>query len=274
MMAGGYIILKTRSINKAKEFYTNVLGMDVIAEDDKKLVLRLGNIFLAFEQGNVSERDVRIKIFIREMGDFEDIIRRAGKYVKKVGECWAKLSDFEGREIEVECGRELTNTFFLGDTLLLTRRSIRYFDDRPVPEDILWKIFEICRYSPTSKNSQSYYFIVIKRRDILEYLAKIRGGASAPIGRAPMAVAICSDPNKSKRYIQDACIAAYHFILTAWFFGLGTCWIAAMDRDDVKEVLGIPKEHYIATITPVGYPKFVPKPPPRRQAREMVKFLD
>jgi len=62
-------------------------------------------------------------------------------------------------------------------------------------------------------------------------------------------------------------------MLAAWSYGLGTCWIAAMDRDDVKEVLGIPKEHYIATITPLGYPEFVPRPPPRREAREMVKFI-
>ena len=88
-----------------------------------------------------------------------------------------------------------------------------------------------------------------------------------------MAVAICSDPDKSRRHIQDGVIAAYHFMLAAWFYGLGTCWIAAMDRDDVKDKLGIPKHHYVATITPLGYPEFIPEPPPRKPAKEFVKFF-
>ncbi|RLF95295.1 hypothetical protein DRN52_04045 [Thermococci archaeon] len=160
-----------------------------------------------------------------------------------------------------------------GERLLTSRRSIRRFKDKEVSEEILWKIFEICRYSPTSKNSQSYYFVVIRDREMMEFLGSLRGESSAPISRARLAVAICSDPEKSLRYKQDACIAAYHFMLASWLFGLGTCWIADMDREEVKKLLGIPIEHYIATITPLGYPEEVPEPPPRREAREMVKFL-
>jgi hypothetical protein len=40
-----------------------------------------------------------------------------------------------------------------------------------------------------------------------------------------------------------------------------------MDRDDVKERLSIPAEHYIATITPLGYPaKRRIDAPPRKEA--------
>jgi nitroreductase len=89
-----------------------------------------------------------------------------------------------------------------------------------------------------------------------------------------MAVAICSTPAQSGACTQDGCIAAYHFLLASRLHGLGTCWIAAMDRSDVKESLGVPKEHYIATVTPVGYPATIPETPPRRKAEEMVKFVD
>lgn len=159
------------------------------------------------------------------------------------------------------------------EKLLLTRRSIRQFKKDEVPEDILWKIFEICRFSPTSKNCESYYFVVIKNREILEFLGDIRGVHSAPIKRAPMAVAICVDTSKTKRPEADGYIAAYHFILASWIYGLGTCWIAAMNRDEIKEKLGIPREHFIATITPLGYPEYIPEPPPRRKKEEMVKFI-
>ncbi len=160
------------------------------------------------------------------------------------------------------------------EKLLLTRRSIRHFKKDEVSEDVLWKIFEICRFSPTSKNCESYYFVVIKNKEILEFLGDIRGSNSSPIKRAPMAVAICVDNSKTKRVYEDGCIAAYHFILASWIFGLGTCWIAAMDRDEVKKKLGIPREHYVATITPLGYPENVPEPRPRRPKEEMVKFVE
>jgi nitroreductase len=86
-----------------------------------------------------------------------------------------------------------------------------------------------------------------------------------------MAVAVYADPELTKRPDQDACIAAYHFSLAARSYGLGTCWIAAMDRDDVKEKLGIPQRMHIATITPLGYPISFPETPHRREVSEILR---
>jgi nitroreductase len=131
---------------------------------------------------------------------------------------------------------------------------------------VLERLLEICRFAPTARNSQGYYFKFIRDPETLRWLSGTTGRSSGPIGRGPMAVVIGSDPEVSKRYIQDGCIAAYHFMLAAWTLGLGTCWIAAMDRDDIKEKLNIPLSHYIATITPLGYPLHPPQPPRERKA--------
>jgi nitroreductase len=161
-----------------------------------------------------------------------------------------------------------------GKELLTTRRSVRNFTNEPVSEETLWEVFEVCRYSPTSRNSESYSFIVVRDRETIEWLSGVRGMNTAPIGRAKAAVAVVADPAISRRHVQDGCIAAYHFLLASWFFGLGTCWIAAMDRDDVKEKLGIPRNHYVATVTPVGYPAETPHVPRRKSVEEMVRFHD
>jgi hypothetical protein len=38
-----------------------------------------------------------------------------------------------------------------------------------------------------------------------------------------------------------------------------------MDRDEVKDILGIPKDHYVATVTPLGYPVDKGKVAPERK---------
>lgn len=45
-----------------------------------------------------------------------------------------------------------------------------------------------------------------------------------------------------------------------------------MDRDDVKIMLGIPNEHYIATITPLGHPSGdLPPAPPRKPVDDLIR---
>ncbi len=157
--------------------------------------------------------------------------------------------------------------------LLKTRRSIRYFEEKEISLDILNKVFELTRYAPSAKNSQPSYLVIVKDKEKRDKLGAIRGKSSAPIARAPLAVAICADPSISTRYIQDGCIFAYHFMLSAWAYGLGTCWIADMDRDEVKEILGIPKDHYVATVTPLGYPGEAPPIKDRKRIEEFIKEI-
>ena len=155
---------------------------------------------------------------------------------------------------------------------LRKRRSVGAFKETQVHEYMLRQIVDIARYGPSSNNLQSYYFRFVRDKKVLATLAAVRGSSSTPLGKAPLAVAICSDPAVSAGYSQDGCIAAYHFMLAAWNFGLGTCWIGAMDRKEVKELLSIPEEHHITTVTPLGYPaqEFIAAPE-RKSAGQFVR---
>ena len=176
------------------------------------------------------------------------------------------IYDPEGRKIEFQYFDHAIDRHLAGDDLLRARRSVRTFTDDIPPDDLLDKVFELSRFAPTAVNTQGYYFKIIRDRATLNKLSDVRGSNSKPIGNAPLAVAIASDPALTKRIEQDGCIAAYHFLLAAWFHGLGTCWIADLNRDDVKAMLDIPKEHYIATITPLGFPdKLYHKMPERKE---------
>lgn len=145
-----------------------------------------------------------------------------------------------------------------GRQLLTTRRSVRAYRNDPIDPAILSELFDLARVAPSARNRQPWTFTLVRSREKLARLASIRGDSSAPIGRAPMAVAITADPQITPLPVDDASIAAYHLMLAAWLSGLGTCWIGGMNLDEVKEILDIPKDHYVATVTPLGYPVETP----------------
>ena len=55
-------------------------------------------------------------------------------------------------------------------------------------------------------------------------------------------------------YPIDIAIAMEHLILAATEKGLGTCWIGAFKEKLVKDLLKIPENVRVVTLTPVGYP--------------------
>ena len=50
--------------------------------------------------------------------------------------------------------------------LVKTRRSIRAFTDRPVPDDVVEKVIEVARWAPSGANSQPWEFVVVTEREV------------------------------------------------------------------------------------------------------------
>jgi nitroreductase len=145
---------------------------------------------------------------------------------------------------------------------VLQRRSVRHFSSRDVDDAMIMKILDIARHAPSAMNAQPWRFMVIRNRNTLEKLANVEWW-SKPIGRAPVAIAILSNPEESLMPLEDGVIVADHITLIARDMGLGTCWIGLFNRDDVKEILGVPKDWLVITVMPIGYPSERGWPPPR-----------
>ena len=275
----GIIFLKTKDLVKIKKFYVNEIGMEVWLEQKDIALLKHGNLILGMHRSGETDRFGLTTFFYRSREEVDEIYRKMKDRAvsePKVTEQYRIYNFFaedpEGRKLEFQAFLHPVGPYLDGEEALRTRRSVRAYAEEDLPDDTLWKLFETCRYSPTSMNSESYYFVVTRDREKLELLASLRGANSAPIAKAPLAVAVCADPAKTGAPMQDACIAAYHFALAAWMYGLGTCWIAAMDRGEAKECLGIPADHYVATVTPVGYPAETAPLPTRRAPESFVFF--
>ncbi len=270
----GILFCKTRQPDILRQFYTEVMNCEIWLEQIDCTVFRHGNFLFGFCKRDKADTEAMLTFFYDSRDEVDRMYEKLKSRATGTPSASTKYriyqffaEDPEGRPVNCQHFEHPIAGYRSGDDLLLSRRSIRRFTDQTVDDNTLQAVLELARFAPTARNTQSYYFKLIYDRETLEWLSSTREASTGPIARAPMAVAICADPKLSGRYVQDGCIAAYHFILAAWFHGLGTCWIAAMDRDDVKERLDIPGEHYIATITPLGYPQDEVPPAPERKER-------
>ena len=134
-----------------------------------------------------------------------------------------------------------------------TRRTVRDFKPDPIPEDVLHKILQVARWSPTSSNAQPWHFVVVDDAGILKQLGTIATQGSF-IGDAPLAIAIVMEA--AFRPGLDAGRAIQQMELLAWSEGLGTCFVGFRDPSQavqVKELLGIPEDFELVTVLPFGY---------------------
>lgn len=154
------------------------------------------------------------------------------------------------------------------------RRSIRGYEDTPVPQDKLNRILEAARLSPSAKNSQDREFVVV--RDAVQR-QKLAGAAShqAFVGQAPVLIAAIATnpeyqmPNGVSAYPMDVGIALDHITLAAVEEGLGTCWIGGFSQEAAREALDVPDGHVVAAILTLGFPRWVPVATPRRPGEQV-----
>ena len=69
-------------------------------------------------------------------------------------------------------GRSATSPETL-ELLLRERRSIRLYEKKPIPEDVLRKILDAGRHAPTGNNSQNVRYVVFQSPDEIEQLRKM-----------------------------------------------------------------------------------------------------
>ncbi len=55
--------------------------------------------------------------------------------------------------------------------LIKTRRSVRKFQDKPVPEDLLRKALELATWAPNGGNYQPWRFLIVTNKDLINRMA-------------------------------------------------------------------------------------------------------
>jgi nitroreductase len=143
---------------------------------------------------------------------------------------------------------------------ILARRSIRRFEDRPVPEELVEKLLWAAMSAPSARNSQPWYFIVLTDRQLLRQASTVNPHAHMAAS-APLAILVCADTRleKSRGYWPVDCAAAVeNMLLAAHGLGLGAVWTGVWPRaermDGFRRLFNLPEPVMAHSLVVVGYP--------------------
>jgi len=171
-----------------------------------------------------------------------------------------------------------------------TRRSIRKYQAKQVPDDLINELIEAARLAPSAYNAQPSRFFIIKDENLKEKLRENDVFKQPFVYDSPLIIICCADPdvypkdrtgpvtNKAGEVaggtgaVRDLAFASQNLVLRATELGLGTCYIGLFNRDkeEIKEVLNIPKSFILAFAIIAGYPNEKPNQTPRKKISEII----
>lgn len=171
---------------------------------------------------------------------------------------------------------------------LRSRRSIRFYEEKPVEQEKIRKLIEVARYAPSAGNMQPVEWLVISDKNFLKTLAGMTidwlrqrlknepnlakfyppfqsiltqwdSGADSVLRNAPVLI-VASAPKEAANGMVDVTLVLCYMDLLAPTMGLGTCWAgllqgAILSSPSLKEIVGIPSRHSHHYPLMLGYPK-------------------
>ena len=165
------------------------------------------------------------------------------------------------------------------------RRSIRHFQDKAIPEEVLNQVLEAARWAQSWANTQCWEIVVIRDQAIKEALQKTspEGNPShTALVSAPVVLALCGKLESSGFYkgatatklgdwfLFDLGIATQNIALEAHALGLGSVVLGLFDQEAAKKILNVPEGCELATLMPLGYPAQEGTTPPRKELETFV----
>ncbi len=168
-------------------------------------------------------------------------------------------------------------------TTIHQRKSVRQYQDKPVPKEKTDTLLRAAMAAPTARNIQPWLFYVITSRKILDQLAEELPYAKM-LAQAPMAIVVAGDtkkgnPNEEQihNWTLDCAAATQNLLLAAEALGLGAVWTGVYPYKEriaaVSKALGLPGHIIPLNIIPIGYPLLDDRPKDKWDP-EKVKWVE
>ena len=135
-----------------------------------------------------------------------------------------------------------------------TKRAVRQFQEKPLPDEIVHVILNSGRRAQSSKNTQPWQFIAMRDKDILKAMSETGTWAGHLAGAALGVAILIPNPDEKFQTMFDAGQAAAYMQLAAWELGVGSCLASIYEPDKAREILGFPPEWQVRICISFGYP--------------------
>lgn len=172
------------------------------------------------------------------------------------------------------------------------RRSIRNFQDKAIPHEVIEEIVGAAAYAPSWKNTQVTRYLVTENKETMNKIADgcvmgfeynidtIRKAAALVIvtmviGRSGMEKDGSATTSKGEDWgVFDTGIATQTFCLAAHDKGVGSVIMGVFDEAKVAEAIQVPEGQKVAALIALGYPAEEPKAPKRKAVEDLVTYID
>ncbi len=163
--------------------------------------------------------------------------------------------------------------------LMMKRRSVRNFEDRPVPADVVDQLLDAANNAPSGGNIQPLSIVVVQESEARAELAEMVG-RQPWVRNAPLSMVFCIDFFRVKRWAAmfdvdflgeqalssfliayaDVMCAAQNVVMLAENSGLGSVYVGTIQSSigRAREFFGMPEYVLPVMVLSVGYPKSVP----------------
>jgi len=149
---------------------------------------------------------------------------------------------------------------------ILTRRSIRKYTDRAVPDELVTELLKAAMAAPSAGNQQPWQFIVVRDRDLLEGISTV-SPYTGMAREAQVAIVICGDLSRVQRsdfWIQDGAAATENLLVAANALELGAVWLGMHPVEErvaqLRALFGVPDHIVPFAVVSIGYPAEDPGP--------------
>ena len=144
---------------------------------------------------------------------------------------------------------------------IMTRKSVREFEEKRLPGEMLGKLLAAGMQAPSARNGQPWHFVVITEKETLAAVKEFSPHA-AMAGAASAGILVCGDTTnaRSKEYfVQDCAAATENILLAAHAMGMGGVWTGVYPdekkMDGFRKLLGIPAHIAPVSFAVVGFPR-------------------
>lgn len=168
-------------------------------------------------------------------------------------------------------------------SLIESRRTIRLFQQQPIPDDTLAELIDLARQVPSAANLQQLRYVICRTPEVVSKIFPLTGWAklvspkrTPEAGKtAPTAFIAVLGPAKSPAFLHaDAGAAILAILLGAKEAGLGACWLGSFDQAKTAEIVGCNDKQAVLYLIALGYPAESPRKINVTEGDSVAYFID